>query len=407
MNFTKYFPVPSDRMGFLWTLTSIEDCYVVEFGPAGTTHFAVEGVMELGAEHKMNVYTTHMSDVDITFGKHDKLINAIKEVDQKHSPKYIFVLASSVSSLVGIDIESICFETQPVVTATLIPVTTGGYDGDYSLGIQNALLTIVKNIVKDHPQAEMYYNIIGSNIDSYHFSADQTEIVNILSAVFGLTLNTCFTAYTSIDEIENASKAKYNIVLRSEGLAAAEYMKSRYGTPYVYKKPYGISGTMSWLMEIAKTFDLKINMNFIKSQSGEIKKYLSQYKSYLRTTGNRDVIIYGEYDTVAGMGDMVQELGLEAKLFVKHQLCGVKSREDITVRPSESDLSEVLATGCYAAFGDDTVRKLFNKTGFFQIANPNMDRYNFYKLTPLAGFNGMLYMLQRLMNFERGKSMIL
>lgn len=397
---TKHFPTPSDRMGFLWTLTSIEDCFAIEFGPAGTTHFAIEGIMELGAEHKLNVYTTHLSEVDITFGKHDKLAGAIREVNSNYSPKYIFIMASSVTSLIGIDIESICTLMQPEVDAKLIPVTYGGYDGDYNLGIERALLSICKNIVKDNESEDLLYNIIGSNIDSYNFEADSIEIQTILKESFDLKLNTTLTAYTSIDEIENLSKAKCNIVIRQEGLKCAELLKEKFGIPYVYKKPYGPSETIIWLGEIAKEFNLKINMNYVKKQAEKVEMYMSQYKMYLRTVKNKKAIVYAEYDTAIGMKSLLTELGLECKdVFCKHFISDADG--EVKAKPTESELKSSLEKGYYVAFGDDTIRKFCNDESFYQIANPNMDKYNFYPLTPLVGFNGTLKILQDLMNLER------
>lgn len=399
---TKHFPTPSDRMGFLWTLTSIEDCFAIEFGPAGTTHFAIEGIMELGAEHKLNVYTTHLSEVDITFGKHDKLAGAIREVNEKYAPKYIFIMASSVTALIGIDIESICMLMQPEVKSKLIPVTYGGYDGDYNLGIERALLSICKNIVKEKKSEDGLYNIIGSNIDSYNFEADKTEIVTILKETFGLRVNACLTAYTSVSEIEQLAKAKYNIVLRKEGLKCAEYLQEKFGIPYVYKKPYGPSETIIWLGEIAKKFDLKINMNYVEEQTAKIEMYMAQYKMYLRTVENKSVVINGEYDTAIGMKELLTEFGLSCDhVFIKHFVD--EKIEGAVIKPSENEIKSAIDRGYYAAFGDDTVRKFCKDKDFFQIANPNMEKYNFYPLTPLVGFNGSLKILQDLINLERAR----
>lgn len=41
-------------------------------------------------------------------------------------------------------------------------------------------------------------------------------------------------------------KAQVNIVLGNEGLAAAQYLEEKFGTPYVYAVPYGYSGTVSF-----------------------------------------------------------------------------------------------------------------------------------------------------------------
>lgn len=413
MKLTKYFPTPSDRMGFLWTLTSISECYVIEFGPAGTTHFAIEGVMELGAEHKMQVFTTHMSEVDITFGRHDKLTGAILEVDRLNRPGYIFVMASSVSALIGIDIESICRLLQDQVTAVLIPVEYGGYDGDYNLGVERALLCLAQNIVKESVPKANTYNLIGSNIDCYQFQSDRAEMERILWKTFGLQCNTCFTAYTSIAEIQQASQAACNIVLRREGVKCAEWMQSAFGIPYVYKKPYGPAATLSWLLEIAQRFDRELDLDYVTANIEEIRRYLSQYQMYLRKTDQKQVLIYAEYDTAVGMGELLEELGLErGTIYIKH---GVQDAgENIMANPSETKLKEAILQGNYAVFGEDSLRKLYieekaknpklDQSRFFQIANPSMEQYSFYPGQPLVGFRGTLRMLQELMNFERRKS---
>ena len=41
MGLCRYLPTPSDRMGILWSLLAIEDSVIVEYGPAGTTHFSM------------------------------------------------------------------------------------------------------------------------------------------------------------------------------------------------------------------------------------------------------------------------------------------------------------------------------------------------------------------------------
>lgn len=403
MNVTKYFPPPSDRMGFLWTLTSVEDCFVVEFGPAGTTHFALEGAMELNAEHRMNVFTTHMSEMDITFGRHDKLAGAIREVDAQHHPRYIFVMASSVSALIGIDIESICFEMADEVGARLIPVPYGGYDGGCALGVERALLLLTKELVTEQEQCDGLYNIVGCTIDSLNFISDRCEAEHLLFETFGLRCNSCFTAYTSIEELERAGRAKLNVVLRAQGLKAAEYMRQKFGIAYVYKKPYGAGSTLAWLTEIASLLGLPPNMDWVRKKTQEVKRHIQHYKGYLRTAGCRRAVIYADYDTAAGMAELLSELGLEPEaIFVCHAPFGEQDKDTrVRFQPGEDELKAALGQEYYAAFGDDTLRKLCGGKRFLQIANPNMDEYLFYPLTPFIGFNGALYLLQYLMNMER------
>ena len=40
-------------MGILWSLLAIEDSVIVEYGPAGTTHFSMSLFGELGVDQQM------------------------------------------------------------------------------------------------------------------------------------------------------------------------------------------------------------------------------------------------------------------------------------------------------------------------------------------------------------------
>ena len=55
MQLCKYYPVANDRMGIIWTLSSIENVCVIEFGPAGTTHYALEGIGSLNGNDRAKI----------------------------------------------------------------------------------------------------------------------------------------------------------------------------------------------------------------------------------------------------------------------------------------------------------------------------------------------------------------
>ena len=158
-----------------------------------------------------------MDQNDVTFGKYDRVENAILEVDENIKPKYIFVMASSISSIIGADIKSVCRVLKDRVNAKLIPITTGGLKEDYNVGVENTLKLLVKEITKENEQDINKYNIIGSNIDKYNFLSDTYEVKRMMKSLFNKESNTIFTSNTSVEDIENASKASLNIVVRKEG----------------------------------------------------------------------------------------------------------------------------------------------------------------------------------------------
>lgn len=74
------------------------------------------------------------------------------------------------------------------------------------------------------------------------------------------------TSNTSITELRNLSKAHINIVIRQEGLETAKYLEKKYGTPYIYKRPYGFDKTLSWLEEIKNVLNIEMNSKFIEDE---------------------------------------------------------------------------------------------------------------------------------------------
>lgn len=105
MSLCRYLPTPSDRMGILWTLLSIDDTVVIEFGPTGTTHFSMGFFGKIGVEQENRLFATHMREDDVIMGYTETLEDAIIEVDKWISPKAIFIVASSVSAIIGTDLK--------------------------------------------------------------------------------------------------------------------------------------------------------------------------------------------------------------------------------------------------------------------------------------------------------------
>ncbi|NLY46219.1 MAG: oxalate:formate antiporter [Tissierella sp.] len=413
MDFYKFFPTPSDRMGTIWTLSTIKDAYIIEFGPAGTTHFAIEGLMQLNADHNANVYTTHINETDISFGKQDRLENAILEIDGQHNPKYIFIMASSISAIIGTDIDSICYEMQSKVNAKLIPITTGGYSGDHTLGIETTLDMLCKEAVKESEnKIENSYNIIGNNADIFNFLSDVEEIKSLMKNGFGFDVNTIFTAYTSIDEIENTANANMNLVLRGEGIKAAKTLQKNHNIEYYYGKPYGLEGTTKWLRELEKVLGIKVNESYINKKTAQIRKYLMTFRFMIREVENKSTILVGDYDVVIGLADLVEELGLKVEaIIVKHKPCKAikKSISEKWASLIQFDISErelenyLKSTPSYLLLADGSTLELENSSRLsMQIANPNFKKYSIYPHTPFVGYNGTLYMIQSL--FELNKA---
>ncbi|HML48945.1 MAG TPA: nitrogenase component 1, partial [Clostridia bacterium] len=148
MSLCRYLPIPSDRMGILWSLLSIEDGVILEYGPAGTTHFSMSLFGELGIDQENRLFTTHMSEDDVVMGDVTRLEEALVEVDRAYAPEVIFIVASSVSAVIGTDLRGVCAYMQEKVSAKLIALEQGGFRGDYSVGLREIYKLLAEEVVE-------------------------------------------------------------------------------------------------------------------------------------------------------------------------------------------------------------------------------------------------------------------
>ncbi len=131
MSLCRFYPQPSDRMAIIWSLMPIKNAVVLEYGPAGTTHFGGGLYSSFGLELRGHLFTTHICEDDVVMGDVSRLENAILEIDAAYHPEIIFVVAATVVAVIGTDIAGVCRYMQEQVNARLISFEEGGFRGDY------------------------------------------------------------------------------------------------------------------------------------------------------------------------------------------------------------------------------------------------------------------------------------
>ena len=68
MSLCRFYPPASDRMAIIWSLMPIQNAIVLEYGPAGTTHFGGGLYSSLGIRLSQSLFTTHISEDDVIMG---------------------------------------------------------------------------------------------------------------------------------------------------------------------------------------------------------------------------------------------------------------------------------------------------------------------------------------------------
>lgn len=345
MSLCRYLPTLSDRMGVLWSLMNITDAVVLEYGPAGTTHFGAGFFMQMGLKQENRYFTTHMSEDDVVMGDVTRLEKAIFELDQDIEPKTIFVVASSISAVIGTDLKGVCNYMQEKINARLITFEHAGLRGDYSSGLLDTYDLIVKELVlpSDAIQ-EKTYNIIGASYENYRMISDVNEIKYLMQTAFGYEVHTSLCTSTSMEQISTMSSASINLVISYEGLEAAKYLKEKYGTPYVYGAPFGYKGTLKWLDSIAKELDETISEPFVEEIQERISDMMFYPRYKMMMKGKARAFIYADYDKLNGLASMMEEFGLTpAFKLCKHSLKHIKNpQEDVQYITVEKERVDIL-----------------------------------------------------------------
>ena len=346
MSLVRFLPTPSDRMGIIWSLLAVQGAIVLEYGPAGTTHYSMGLYGGLGLRFQNRMFTTHMSEDDVVMGDVTRLEDAIVELYKSYAPKVIFVVASSVTAVIGTDIKGVCRYMQNEVKAKLVAFEQGGFRGDYSIGLAETYKLLVRNLPKkDVAQEAGVYNIIGASAWRYRMASDIWEVKSLLDEALGLSCNACLCYDTSVEELEDMGLAQVNIVLGNEGLAAAKYLQEKFGTPYVYAVPYGYNGTLSFLAQVGEAVGREPDsMVLLRLQTKE--KSLSRLSLFTMMGNNKPkkAVVKGDYDLVQGVSAFLEQGGIT----VLHKMCAhslkaiAEPAADVEAYAEESDWLQVI-----------------------------------------------------------------
>lgn len=396
MGLYKYYSIPSDRMGALWTLLSIRDACILEFGTAGTTRFALNNFHKMKGVQNSQLYTTHLDENDIAMGDVSRMDKAIDDIVNEGLATTIFLMSSTVSSVIGIDLEAYCYiyrEKYPQIN--FIYISNDGFKGDWTLGVKNVLETLVTQIPKEVNKSQNFtYNIIGACADDYNYAADCLEVDRIMKEAFDGENICTLTTNTSIKDIESMGSAHINIVMRSEGEEAAKVLERNFGIPYVMGRPYGLKGTLDWISKIEEVTNISINKEFVENEENLLKEKLDEASLVLK---NSSICLSGHYDIVKGIRDFAKdEIGLD----IKNIWCSAPSfsTQDIPFY-EERIWEEILLKGDYDILMGNGVATNIGKEDCnkIQIDLPNLVYSRGETVeNPYVGFRGALHILDKL-----------
>jgi nitrogenase molybdenum-iron protein alpha/beta subunit len=194
---------------------------------------------------------TYLDGGDYVYGSRDKLTEALTFIRDHVGYSLLAIVNSPGAALIGDDLEGIARSV--LGGQTVVAVETPGFSSDVCAGFEAGAVALLDAL---HPPKRAALprtvNLLGLSIFQKYFAGDLAEIRRLLG-LCGVTVNCALCAGDPPDKARDIAAAGLNVVIRPEyGLATAEYLRARYGTPYYVcdGAPIGFAATEGMLADI-------------------------------------------------------------------------------------------------------------------------------------------------------------
>ena len=236
--------------GALSATTHIRDSISVVHGPKGCTHHNFSLLHATGSESDQflipDLVSSALSETDIIFGGEDALERTLEQVTARKTGA-VFVLSTCIVDTIGDDVADICSRDYGV---PVIPIPTSGFlGGTFQGGLNNALCAIAR--IAEPCQKRTTVNIIGEKNLEFEVEENFLEVARLLRAL-SIPVNIRFLRNCDFRSLARLGAASLNILRDDELLPTGEFLKLRFGTPYLTSYPSGLGGTIRFLESVGR-----------------------------------------------------------------------------------------------------------------------------------------------------------
>lgn len=261
--------------GALSVVTQVHDAVTIIHGPQGCTHHNFSLLFATGPDSDRltlpPLFSTGLSETDVVFGGEEALGRTLDTVMARH-PGAIFVLSTCVVETIGDDVESVCASRAgcPVI---IVP-TAGFLGGSFQEGVNNALISLAAMAPVQEPGAGV--NLIGEKNLEYEVEENYVEVRRLLKNL-GLSINLRFVRDTTTNDIASLGAARLNVLRDPSLIPVGEYLRSRFGTPYIPSFPVGLCGNSAFLKSVAGACGIDC-VEAVKREQGREAQLLADFK---------------------------------------------------------------------------------------------------------------------------------
>jgi len=185
---------------------------------------------------KSAVFSAGLRDMDAILGRDEKLVGKLCDAASQLDASFAAVIGTPVPAVIATDYKALRRMAEKELTIPVITVDTDGMEL-YDRGASKSYLALFETFAEDHPQpVPDAAGVIGATpLDTSSLTAGE-DIAEALKQE-GFDTVFCYGMGSGLCDIRRAGGVTKNIVIAPSGLAAAEMLKERFGTPYEIRYP--------------------------------------------------------------------------------------------------------------------------------------------------------------------------
>lgn len=189
------------------------------------------------------VFISGLEEYDAILGNDDKLIGDVLEAAEELQPKFIALFGSPIALVMGTDFPGIAHYIEKKTGIPCFGFQTSGMYS-YVLGASQAYQGLAERFVKPMQREEksscVSINILGMTPLDFGYTGNK-EALDAWCKEEGFSIISNWSMGSSLEDIEQASKADVNLLVSSTAWEAAKTLQEKYGIPYVMGVPMGDS----------------------------------------------------------------------------------------------------------------------------------------------------------------------
>ena len=265
---------------------------------------------------KSAVFSAGLRDMDAILGRDDRLIEKLSKACEQIRPAFTAIIGTPVPAVIATDMRAL---KRMAEKKTGLPCITAECTGTnyYDSGSEPVWIELFKTFATESkPVQKGRLGIIGAT--PLELSIISPEKIVAEYKAKGWENVICYGMGSTLDDVKNAAATEKNIVCSSAAIKAAEYLKEKFGTPYVYAVPYGYSGTVSFLEQVGAAVG-KAPEPMVLMRIKMKEKGMSMLSMFAMMGGSkqRQAAVKGDYDLVRGVGAFLEQAGIT----VTHKMC--------------------------------------------------------------------------------------